>query len=86
MRRLRAGFKRRLTQLAKQDVVVLDEFGYVPSSRAGAELLFDVVGQAYERQSLVVTTNLRFESWTESSVRNASPEPLSIGSPTAATS
>ena len=53
------------SQLAKQDAVVLDEFGYVPASRAGAELLFDVVGQAYERQSLVVTTNLPFESWTE---------------------
>jgi DNA replication protein DnaC len=53
------------SQLAKQDVVVLDELGYVPASRAGAELLFDLVGQAYERQSLVVTTNLPFENWTE---------------------
>ena len=53
------------SQLAKQDVVVLDQFGYVPASRAGAELLFDVAGQAYERQSLVVATNLPFESWTE---------------------
>ncbi|TWT66958.1 transposase [Posidoniimonas polymericola] len=53
------------SQLAKQDVVVLDELGYVPASKAGAELLFDLVGQAYERQSLVVTTNLPFENWTE---------------------
>jgi len=53
------------SQLAKQDVVVLDELGYVPASRAGAELLFDLIGQAYERQSLIVTTNLPFENWTE---------------------
>jgi len=53
------------TQLAKQDLVVLDELGYVPASKAGAELLFDLIGQAYERQSLVVTTNLPFENWTE---------------------
>ena len=53
------------SQLAKQDLVVLDELGYVPASRAGAELLFDLIGQAYERQSLLVTTNLPFENWTE---------------------
>src|ERR1035438_1238140 len=43
----------------------LDELGYVPFSKAGAELLFDVVGRAYERTSLIVTTNLPFEQWTE---------------------
>lgn len=53
------------SQLAKQDVVVLDELGYVPASKAAAELLFDLIGQAYERQSLVITTNLPFEHWTE---------------------
>lgn len=52
-------------QLGKQDVLVLDELGYVPASKAGAELLFDLIGGAYERQSLVVTTNLPFENWTE---------------------
>jgi DNA replication protein DnaC len=53
------------SQLAKLDLIVLDELGYVPASKAGAELLFDVIGAAYERQSLVVTTNLSFENWTE---------------------
>lgn len=52
-------------QLVRQDLVVLDELGYVPASKAGAELLFDVIGSAYERQSLVITTNLPFENWTE---------------------
>jgi len=38
--------------------VVLDELGYVPFSKAGSELLFEVVSRAYERTSVVVTTNL----------------------------
>lgn len=52
-------------QLMKLDLLILDELGYVPASKAGAELLFDVIATAYERYSLVVTTNLPFENWTE---------------------
>ncbi len=51
--------------LNKLDLLVLDELGYVPASKAGAELLFDVIATAYERNSLIVTTNLPFENWTE---------------------
>jgi DNA replication protein DnaC len=47
------------------DLLVLDELGYVPASKVGAELLFDVISTAYERTSLIVTSNLPFESWTE---------------------
>jgi len=57
--------KRLLVQLEQQDVLILDELGYVPFTKAGAELLFDVVGRAYERQSLIVTSNLPFEQWVE---------------------
>ena len=53
------------SQLAKQDLLILDERGYVPASKAGAELLFDLIRTADERQSLIVTTNLPFENWTE---------------------
>jgi DNA replication protein DnaC len=51
--------------LRKLDLLILDELGYVPASKAGAELLFDVIATAYECQSVIVTSNLPFESWTE---------------------
>jgi len=57
--------QRLLKQLQKQDLLILDELGYVPFSKAGSELLFEVVSRAYERQSVIVTTNLPFENWTE---------------------
>jgi DNA replication protein DnaC len=53
------------SQLARLDLLVLDELGYVPTSKVGAELLFDVISTAYERTSVIVTTNLPFEQWTE---------------------
>jgi DNA replication protein DnaC len=66
---LEAREERQLTrlrsQLAKLELLVLDELGYVPASKVGAELLFDVISTAYERMSLIVTTNLPFEEWKE---------------------
>jgi DNA replication protein DnaC len=52
------------SQLAKLDLLILDELGYVPASKVGAELLFEVISTAYERSSVIVTTNLPFEEWT----------------------
>ena len=61
--------ERRLQRLQKQlqrlKVLVLDELGYVPFTKTGAELLFEVVSQAYEHHSLIVTSNLSFDEWTE---------------------
>jgi DNA replication protein DnaC len=56
---------RRVRFFTIMGLVVLDELGYVPFSKLGAELLFEVVSRAYERVSLIVTTNLPFESWVE---------------------
>jgi DNA replication protein DnaC len=64
-RREERQLERFFKQLERVDLLVLDELGYVPFSKMGAELLFEVVSRAYERTSLVVTTNLPFESWTE---------------------
>jgi DNA replication protein DnaC len=57
--------ERMLKQLGRQDLLILDELGYVPFTKAGSELLFEVVSRAYERQSLIITTNLPFEQWVE---------------------
>ena len=53
------------SQRARLDLLVLDEFGYVPARQVGAELLFDVISTSYEKTSVIVTTNLPFERWTE---------------------
>ena len=56
---------RTLDRLARFDVVVLDELGYVPFDKKGADLLFNFVTKVYERRSLIVTTNLPFAKWSE---------------------
>ena len=52
-------------QLAKYSLLVIDEPGFVPLSKAGAELLFEVFSQRYERGATLVTANLPFDEWTE---------------------
>lgn len=64
-RREERSLERLQRQLERYQVLILDELGYVPFTKAGAELLFDVISRAYERNSLIVTTNLPFESWAE---------------------
>jgi DNA replication protein DnaC len=53
------------TWLMKQDLIVLDEVGFVPFSQHGAQMLFAFVSQKYLRGSLIVTSNLAFAEWTE---------------------
>jgi DNA replication protein DnaC len=51
-------------QLAGYKLLIVDELGYVPLSPTGAELLFEVFSQRYERGSIIVTSNLPFDEWT----------------------
>ena len=52
-------------QLARFKLLIIDELGFVPLSHTGAELLFEVFSQRYERGSVLVTTNLPFDEWTQ---------------------
>ena len=54
---------RLLTQLDRLDLLIIDELGYLSFSRSGAELLFQVFAERYERRSLMVTSNLAFSEW-----------------------
>jgi len=47
----------------KVDMIILDEMGYVPFSKDGAELLFQLISDWYEQRSLVITSNLEFSQW-----------------------
>jgi DNA replication protein DnaC len=52
-----------LGQLDRADLLICDELGYLTFSRAGAELLFQVFADRYERRSLLLTSNLAFGEW-----------------------
>ena len=52
-------------RLARLKLLIIDELGFVPLSKTGAELLFEVFSQRYERGSTLVTSNLPFDEWTE---------------------
>jgi len=54
-----------LTQLDKASLLICDELGYLSFSRTGAELLFQVFADRYERGSLLITTNLPFSEWVQ---------------------
>ncbi|MCQ6289221.1 ATP-binding protein, partial [Bacillus cereus] len=56
-----------LTRIKKQiescDLLILDELGYVPFQKQGAELLFHIIADCYEQKSVIVTSNLEFGQW-----------------------
>jgi DNA replication protein DnaC len=59
------GMKRELARLLKPTLLVVDELGYLPIDKFGADALFQVISQRYERGSTVITTNRAFKQWPE---------------------
>lgn len=61
---LREGTLQKLTkQIDKCELLILDEVGYVPFQKQGAELLFHIIANCYEHKSVIVTSNLEFGQW-----------------------
>jgi DNA replication protein DnaC len=52
-----------LKSINKADLLILDEWGYVPLERDGARLLFQVISDCYEKRSVILTTNQEFSKW-----------------------
>lgn len=59
------GLGRIIKRYANYGLVILDELGYVPFSKEGAELLFQILTERNERKSVIITTNLGFGDWTQ---------------------
>jgi len=52
-----------LKTLNKADLLICDEWGYVPLDRVGSQLLFEVISECYERKSVIINTNIEFSRW-----------------------
>lgn len=49
--------------ILRTELLIIDEWGYVPINREGAQLLFRIISESYEQRSLILTTNLEFSKW-----------------------
>lgn len=55
--------RRLMKQIEKSDLLICDEWGYVPFEKEGSQLLFQVISECYEKRSVIITTNLEFSKW-----------------------
>ena len=57
--------QRLIQRYSRYDLLILDELGYIPFSREGSELLFQILAERQEKGSVIITTNLGFADWTQ---------------------
>lgn len=55
--------RRFMKQIEKADLLICDEWGYIPFEKEGAQMLFQVISECYEKRSVIITTNLEFSRW-----------------------
>lgn len=55
--------EKQLAQIGRHELIIIDELGYLPIDNQGARLLFQVIADAYEKRSIVYTSNLEFSRW-----------------------
>lgn len=61
--KVKGELKRFMKQIEKADLLICDEWGYIPFDKEGSQLLFQVISECYERRSIIITTNLEFSKW-----------------------
>lgn len=59
----KAGF--RVNRILKSDLIIIDEIGYTPIERKEANLFFNLISELYEKASVIITSNKRFDEWAE---------------------
>lgn len=52
-----------MKKIMKSDLLICDEWGYIPLDRTGSQLLFEIISECYERKTLIINTNLEFSKW-----------------------
>ena len=62
---LKGELKKKINQLLKFDVLIIDELGYLPMTKQGIHNLFQLINALYEYRSIILTTNKEFTNWGE---------------------
>lgn len=62
---MKGGLKKKITQLSKYDLLIIDELGYLTMTRQARYNLFQLINNLYEYRSIILTTNKDFTSWGE---------------------
>ena len=57
--------QRLLTRYCRYELLILDEFGYIPFSKEGSELLLQILAERHEKGSVIITTNISFADWSQ---------------------